>query len=200
VSAVVAAVLALGAVAGLAVAGVLGGEESAPLPPPPGDGPTGTLTAKGIGEVRIRDTQERVEELFGPPDDTVGSLIARTGAGLPATSYEVWTYELEDADSSEDSVRLYFNSQNTELIGYDAVTELLETAKGISVGDNINQLRAAYGARAERGPGSFQTQGSFIVRVAFEREYPALVFSNQLGSVSSIEGGDPPPSYGGFGS
>jgi hypothetical protein len=160
-------------------------ENPGPTPHDPGigaeGGPSGALTAAGIGAVEVGATPDEVEAEFGEPIDTQGVDFGGGGGNAPQ---ENWVYRFPKGD-----VTIKFDAKSGEFAGYDVYTSDLETDDGIKVGDPESLLRKRYGDDLAEGPIAL---GTLVLSESAPgtAESPALSFAIQGKQIFTISGGD----------
>lgn len=178
-----------GALAVLLLAGCGGGESTTAEPGAdaghdPGveaeGGPTGELTATGIGEVEIGASEDEVREAFGEP---INVFDVDLGAG-PTAPQTNWIYRFPEGD-----VTIKFDNEDEAFAAYDVHTPALETADGIRVGDPDSELERRYGEDLTGSPLGIHA----LVLSASKpgtAESPALTFGIDGKTISVISGGE----------
>ena len=156
-----------------------------PTPHDPGigaeGGPTGALTANGIGTVGVGATPDEVEAEFGEPIDTHGVDLGGGGGNAPQDN---WVYRFPKGD-----VTIKFDTKSGEFAAYDVYTSDLETDDGIRVGDPESMLRKLYGNNLAESPLGLNTLVLSELAPGTAKS-PALSFALQGGKIITISGGD----------
>jgi hypothetical protein len=180
--AAVAAALAVAVIAGC------GGEDEITTVPNAHDpgagaegGPTGALTAEGIGEVEVGATEDEVRSAFGEPIDTIEVDLGAGGGEAPQVN---WIYRFEEGD-----VTIKFDSRDDTFVQYDVYTPELETEDGFRVGDTDSDLEDRYGDDLAGSPLGVH---SLVLSASKPgtAEPPALTFAIDGKKVIAISGGD----------
>lgn len=152
-----------------------------------GSGPTGALTAQGVGEATRGSSEDEVAELFGDP------TRKQTGPGCEldgpnATPADSWTYGLVDG-----RLVLVFDTASAELGSYRTDSPSLQTEKGDAVGEPFATLRQNWGGELKPlsiGVKSTPQEGLWQVGdIGAGEDAEALLFEIQGGSVTAISGG-----------
>ena len=160
-------------------------DPAGPTPHDPGigaeGGPTGELTAIGIGTVGVGATPDEVEAEFGEPIDTHGVDL---GGGGGNASQENWVYRFPKGD-----VTIKFDSKTGGFAAYDVYTSDLKTDDGIRVGDADSTLRKLYGNNLAESPLGLDTLVLSELAPGTAKS-PALSFALQGGKIIAISGGD----------
>ena len=152
---------------------------SVPCPgiPPPAKGPTGELGTSSVGPVKVGMPSEEAEKLFGRPDRKEPVNLG----GGPAPRID-WIWDLDEGE-----FRLQFETKRGTVTGYVSDTAQLATKSGVSVGDSFALIRDEYGDQLEE---SMVGEGSYLLSEGEPGSYPALNFSVEGDTISSISGGE----------
>jgi hypothetical protein len=156
-----------------------GCDEPAPEKPKPAEarGPTGPLGTSSVGPVNVGMPSEQVEGLFGRPER---KEEVNLGQG-PAPQVDwIWTFD----DGEE--FRLQFETEKGTVTGYVSDTSELATKSGVKVGDPFSLIRDEYGGQLEE---SMVGEGSYLLSEGEPASYPALTFSVEEETITSIGGG-----------
>ena len=195
-----ATILAATALGAAAIAGCGGGDDETTTEPTtatgpttgisenlhdPGEGaeggPTGALTAEGIGDVEVGATEDEVREAFGDPID---EFEVDLGAGGGAPPQVNWVYRFTKGD-----VTIKFDTKDDTFVAYDAYTPELETDDGVKVGDTDSDLEKRYGDDLAGSPIGVHA----LVLSASKpgtAESPALTFAIDGKKIMAISGGE----------
>ncbi len=159
----------------------VGCEEPTPEPPEAATepkGPTGVLGTSSVGPVRVGMPSEQAEALFGPPERK-----EEVNFGGDETAPQIdWIWDFGDGE-----VRLQFETENGTVTGYVSDTAELSTKSGVSVGDSFDLIRDQYGDQLEESPVG---EGAYLLSEGEPGSYPALTFSVEGDTISSISGGE----------
>lgn len=120
---------------------------------------------------------EEVEALFGPPDRK--EAVNFGGGPAPQTD---WIWDFDDGE-----FRLQFETEGGTVTGYVSNTAQLATKSGVSVGDSFDLIRDQYSDQLEE---SMVGEGSYLLPEGESGTYPALTFSVEGETISSISGGE----------
>lgn len=154
-----------------------------PTPEPPGapteaKGPTGVLGTSSVGPVRVGMPSEQVEALFGSPERK-----EEVNFGGDETAPQIdWIWDLGDGE-----FRLQFETQGGTVTGYVSNTARLATKSGVSVGDSFDLIRDQYGDQLEE---SVIGEGAYLLSEGEPGSHPALTFSVDEDTITSISGGE----------
>ncbi len=144
-------------------------------------GPTGALTAEGIGEVEVGATEDEVEAAFGEPVDVVDVDLGGGGGGPPQVN---WVYRFPEGD-----VTIKFDTEDDTFAAYDVHTPELETDDGFRVGDTDSELEKRYGDDLAGSP-----LGVHALVLSASKpgsaQSPALTFAIDGKKIIAISGGD----------
>ena len=186
--------LAAGALAILLVAAIVmvalqsGSDSDAPQPPdsiastaaPDQSGPNGTLGIASVGDIEAGDSEDRVHDAFGEPDET---KPIEFGPG------EDWIWHLNDGDFT-----ITFDGKG-RMESYTTNSSLLPTEQGTRVGDRFSSLCQTLGVSLT--PVSFgasgvttKEAGVWQVTSGSGGGAQSLAFSIAAGRVNEIFGGD----------
>ena len=147
-----------------------------------GSGPSGPLTAEGVGDAKRGTSEDQVAELFGEPNRKQTAPGCELD-GSNATPVDTWTYGLVDG-----RVVLRFEAESRELESYRTDSPSLETERGDAVGEDFGSLRRNWGSRLRPlslGVKSTPQEGLWQVGDAKE----SLLFEIAGGRVTGISGG-----------
>ena len=145
-------------------------------------GPSGRLTAAGVGDATRGASEDEVAELFGEPTRKQSGPGCEL-EGPDATPVDTWTYGLVDG-----RVVLRFDAESRELGSYWTDSPSLETEKGDAVGEEFGSLRRGWGSQLQPlslGVKSTPQEGLWRVGDAEE----SLLFEIAGGRITAISGG-----------
>lgn len=143
-------------------------------------GPTGALTAEGIGDVEVGAGEDEVREAFGEPVDAIDVDLGGGGGGPPQVN---WVYRFTEGD-----VTIKFDAEDDTFAAYDVYTPELETGDGFKVGDPIADVEKRYGDDLAKSPLGLDTLVLSSTRPGTAKS-PALGFAYQGKKVTAISGG-----------
>lgn len=144
-------------------------------------GPTGALTAEGIGDVEVGSSEDEVRAAFGEPDETTDVDFSAGGGEAPQVN---WTYRLSEGD-----VTIKFETKGDTVAAYDVQTPELETEDGFKVGDTDSELEERYGEDLTGSPLGIHA----LVLSASNpgtAQSPALTFGIDGKEIIAISGGE----------
>ena len=144
-------------------------------------GPTGALTAEGIGEVEVGASEDDVTAAFGEPVETFEVDFGGGGGGAPQVN---WIYRFTQGD-----VTVKFDTKDDTFAAYDVYTPELETEDGFKVGDPIADVQKEYGDDLAKSPLGLDTLVLSSAAPGTDKS-PALSFAFQGKKITAIAGGD----------
>jgi hypothetical protein len=144
-------------------------------------GPTGALTASGIGEVEVGAGEDEVESAFGEPIEVFDVDLGGGGGGAPQVN---WVYRFTEGD-----VTIKFDTKDDTFVAYDVYTPELETEDGFKVGDPIAAVEERYGDDLAESPLGLDTLVLSESNPG-STDSPALSFAFQGKKINAISGGD----------